>query len=353
MTELPSVSWSVEHGKERNAFRLPQWTFQITGLPNGSTPPVTIGHNPNAPRHDRVVESSRAISHVAYIDDVFAFFHLTSTQRQRAPELLLAFPADLLESFERCSKSELDLSHAERRAFSSGNLLFIEHDVILAHLKDGRTFRICEHAGDHSSLRRIFAELHRAFIEGKPRSGWDDHVRNGRLAGYGYKTPNVEFYDDRPDRSGSNEYIHHSDRVLYRARLSPDGMMIKFFFQRFGDKMIADQPAGTMHIKHFTFEPAAEVRKHLRMTSYWGIKPEDPVYHGSVLAVHLKNGGMLAYWPCGAGREMLHTIERRLNDTLLERPPLSPSPGLDDALRSQEQPQEQPARTRRRGDYTI
>lgn len=349
MTALPTVSWSVVHGKERNAFRLPQWTFQITGLPNGSTPPVTIGHNPNAPRHDRVVESSRAISHAAYIDDVFAFFHLTSTRRQRQPELLLAFPADLLDSFERCSKSELDLSHAERRALSSGNLLFIEHDVILVHLKDGRTFRICEHAGDHSSLRRIFAELHRAFIEGKPRSGWDDHVRNARLAGYGYKTPNVEFYDDRPDRSGSNEYVHCSDRVLYRARLSPDGMMIKFFFQWFGDKMIADQPAGTMHIKHFTFEPAAEVRKHLRMTSYWGIKPSDPVYDGSALAVHLKNGGMLAYWPCGRRPEELRGIERRLNDTLLVRPPLSSSPGLDDAPRSQQQP----ARTSRRDDYTI
>lgn len=352
MTELPSVSWSVVHGKERNAFRLPQWTFQITG-PHVNTQPVTIGHNPNAPRHERVVESSRAISHKAYIDDVFAFFHLTSTQRQREPELLLAFPADLLDSFERCSKSDLDLSHAERRAVSSGNLLFTGHDVILVHLKNGRTFRICEHAGDQTTLRRIFGDLHRAFIEGKPRNGWDDHVRNGRLAGYGYKTPNVEFYDDRPNRSGSSEYVHCGERVLYRARLSPDGMMIKFFFQWFGDKMIADKPAGTMHIKHFTFEPAADVRRHLRMTSYWGIKPSDPVYSGSALAVHLKNGGLLAYWPCGARPDELRTIERRLNDTLLTAAAPSRSLGPDLEPDDARQSQVQPARTKRRDDYTI
>jgi len=338
MTVLPHVAWSVSLAKERNAIRFPQMTFQIVGIPNTQVPAVTIGHNPNAPRHDRVVESSRSVSHTAYIDDVFAFFHLTSTVRQRQPEVLLAFPADLLHSFEVRPKSELDLTHAERRAVSGGNLLFIEHDVILAHLKDDRTFRICEHAGDNSSLRRIFTDLHRAFIDGKPRSGWDEHVRESRAAGYGYKTPNVEFYDERPDRSGSNEYAHCSDRVLYRARLSPDGMMIKFFFQWFGDKVIADKPVGTMHIKNFTFEPATEVRQHLGMTSYWGIKPTDPVYHGSTLAVHLKNGGMLAYWPCGAKPDELRTIERRLNDTLLVRhaPPSAPRP--DDAHSSQARP---------------
>ena len=330
MTALPDVQWSVSHGSERNAIRFPQMTFQIVGIPNTQVPPVTIGHNPNAPRHERVRESVKSVTHRAFVDAVFGFFHLFSTAHTGSSELLLAFPADLLRSFELKAKSELDLSHSERRQLASGNLLFIEHDVILVHLVDDRSFRICEHCGDHASMRRIFVDLHRAFIDGKPRNGWDEDVKQRRAAGYGYQTPHVEFYDERPDRSGSNEYVHCSNRVLYRARLSPDGLTIKFFFQWFGDKQIVDTPVGTMHIRNFTFEPAEDVRRQLGMRSYWGIKPDDPVYHGSALVVHLKNGGLLSYWPCGAKPDELRSIERRLNDTLLARHVPSPAPRFHD-----------------------